>query len=93
MIQKLIKKVSEHRKIYNFFTHNLQKDKLIEEMEELMEAISEHEHKRTPKTLDHMHEEMADVFNVLCQFYVSHREVRKWAKFKLKRTLEYIEEQ
>jgi len=89
---KLLEQYKKHKSIIEFFTKDIQIDKLVEELDELQEAIFENDYEGSKLTETHMYEEMADVFNVLSQFYVTNKKMRKWCNFKLDSTLNYIED-
>lgn len=57
-----------YKRALNHYGSKSQEDKLIEEMAELTQAILKHRRKRTATTLEHLHDEFADVQIVMEQF-------------------------
>lgn len=64
-----------------------QKDLLHEEMGELMLALNKYKRNPTPKTLDNVQEELADVKIMIEQMEIhfGKAKVNKWYNFKIKR--------
>ena len=88
LLKKILKnEIADHRKIWDYFSPEIQFDKLIEEVDELKDALfnyAKHENEETKREFDL---ECADVFLLLMQRYSIDPEFRAACKGKKKRTL------
>ena len=91
MLKNIIKsEIKTHKEIFNYFGgEKNQIEKLSEEINELEEAISDY-YSNNESYKPALQLEMADVFNILLQFYVTDPGFRAASKMKLARTKERI---
>ena len=72
---------SENLKIFNYYGEANQREKLKEELNELIEAVDDND--------EHMKEEIADVLNVIDQFVIA----KHWAEDIYRIKFEKVERQ
>lgn len=98
VLRTLSERENDLKRIMQHYGDSSQCSKLMEEMHELEEAITDlnSEHAVNEKLFDHEIEEAADVMIVLCQFIAEFYPADKMAEiinFKIDRTLRRMEDE